>query len=112
MEKYVYSMVVEVVAVVAIAVMAEQVPRPPLPGMLRGLEHLVRVTEPMGVVVPALPLRLIQVTLVVNRLAAGTPALLGLAKLVQHLRVLVGLLLDRAIREFLLGILLRPTGVQ
>jgi hypothetical protein len=59
--------------------MAEQVPRPPLLEMHRGLEHLVRVTEPM---------------------VAGTPVLLGSAKLVRHLRVLVGLLLDRAIREF------------
>jgi hypothetical protein len=87
MEKYAYS---EVAEVVAMAVMAEQVPRLPLLGMHRGLEHLVRVTDPMAVVVPAL---------------------LGLAKLVQHLRVLVGLLLDRVIREFLLRILLRPTGV-
>jgi hypothetical protein len=70
---------VVVAAIAAIAVMAEQVPRPPLPGMHRGLEHLVQVTEPM---------------------VAGTPALLGSAKLVRHLRVLVGLLLDRAIREF------------
>jgi hypothetical protein len=67
------------VVVPVIPVTAERVLRPPLPGMLRGLEHLVRVTEPM---------------------VAGTPVLLGSAKLVRHLRVLVGLLLDRAIREF------------
>jgi hypothetical protein len=82
MEKYVYSMVAEVVAVVAIAVMAEQVPRPPLPGMLRGLEHLVRVTEPTAVL-----------------------------QLVMH-QTLVVLLVAAVVREFLLRVLLRPTGVQ
>jgi hypothetical protein len=76
MEKYVYSMVAEVMAVA------------------------------MAVVVPALPLRLIQVTLVVNRLAAAVD------QLVMHQTLVVLLAAAVVIREFLLGILLRPTGVQ